>query len=56
MHSLAITEHALGEGDPLSSITIPNSVTNIGDYAFYDCTNLTSAAIQGGRHRRLCVL
>jgi len=29
----------------LTSITIPNSVTSIGDYAFSDCTNLTSVTI-----------
>ena len=27
------------------SITIPDSVTSIGDYAFYDCTSLTSITI-----------
>ena len=29
-------------------MTIPNSVTSIGDYAFYDCTNLTSVTIGSG--------
>ncbi len=29
----------------LLSITIPNSVTSIGDYAFYECSNLTSITI-----------
>jgi hypothetical protein len=29
----------------LTSITIPNSVTNIGAYAFYGCTGLTSVTI-----------
>ena len=29
----------------LASVTIPNSVTNIGDSAFISCTNLTSLAI-----------
>ncbi len=29
----------------LNSVTIPNSVTNIGDYAFRDCHNLTSFII-----------
>jgi hypothetical protein len=32
----------------LASITILSSVISIGDYAFEYCTNLTSAAIQGG--------
>jgi hypothetical protein len=26
----------------LTSVTIPNSVTKIGEYAFYDCSGLTS--------------
>ena len=30
---------------PLNSITIPNSVTTIGDYAFRGCPNLTSITI-----------
>ena len=29
----------------LTSVTIPNSVTSIGNYAFYDCTGLTSVTI-----------
>jgi hypothetical protein len=31
----------------LPSITVPNSVTNIGDYAFRDCINLTTVYFQG---------
>jgi hypothetical protein len=31
-----------------SSYTIPTGVTSIGDYAFSDCTNLTSVAIPSG--------
>ena len=29
----------------LTSIEIPNSVTSIGNYAFYDCTGLTSVTV-----------
>ena len=31
----------------MTSITIPNSVTSIGDYAFYDCTSLAQVYFQG---------
>ena len=31
----------------LTSVTIPASVTSIGDYAFYGCTGLTSVYFQG---------
>ena len=32
----------------LESITIPNGVTNIGEYAFYGCSSLTSVTIPNG--------
>ena len=32
----------------LTSVTIPNSVTSIGNYAFYDCIGLTSITIPSG--------
>ena len=32
----------------LTSVTIPNSVTNLGGYPFYDCGNLTSVTIGNG--------
>ena len=38
----SIGEQAFEECRGLSSITIPNSVTNIGNYAFYIYSNLTS--------------
>src|SRR5690242_2749344 len=33
------------QGSSLTSVTIPNSVTNIGDNAFSECTGLTSVTI-----------
>jgi len=33
------------------SVTVPNSVTNIGDYAFSDCGNLTNLTILDGAAR-----
>jgi BspA type Leucine rich repeat region (6 copies) len=33
------------ENDSLTSVTIPGSVTSIGNYAFVGCTNLTSVTI-----------
>ena len=35
-------------GTNLTSVTIPDSVTEIGSYAFYDCDNLTSVTIGSG--------
>ena len=34
-------------GRPIRSLTIPGSVTNIRDYAFYDCTDLASIRFEG---------
>ena len=45
----SIGENAFSQGwnkaYPLSSVTIPSSVTSIGQYAFYDCSSLTSVVI-----------
>jgi len=35
------------EGLMISSVTIPSSVTYIGDYIFWKCTSLTNIAIPG---------
>jgi hypothetical protein len=35
------------ESSSLASVLIPNSVTNIGDYAFYNCSSLMAIYFQG---------
>ena len=40
-----IEEHAFWGCSDLTSVTIPNSATEIGDNAFYGCTSLTSVTI-----------
>ena len=44
---VAIDEQAL-YGMEITSVTIPASVTNIGDWAFEDCANLTNVVFVGG--------
>ena len=38
----------------LTSVTIPNSVTTIGEYAFYDCTSLRDLRIEDGSNILSC--
>ena len=40
-----IKGYAFHEDNNITSVTIPNSVTSIGDYAFSNCTGLTSVTI-----------
>jgi hypothetical protein len=44
----AISGGAFDECSTLTSIVIPASVTNIGEYAFYDCVNLLTVTIADG--------
>ena len=45
---VAIDHHAFSYATMLKTITIPDSVTTIGEFAFYDCYNLTSVTIGNG--------
>lgn len=42
----AIADHAFS-GKRISAVIIPSSVTEIGDYAFFNCVNLNAAVIRG---------
>ena len=42
---VAIAESVFANRNDISSITIPEGVTDIGDYAFYGCTHLQSVTI-----------
>ena len=43
-----IYERAFLGRDDITSVTIPDSVTSIGNYAFFDCSNLASVNIGNG--------
>ena len=42
---LDYAHHLYLNGEEVKDLVIPNSVTSIGDYAFYDCSGLTSVTI-----------
>ena len=42
---LSYAHHLYLNGEEVKDLVIPNSVTSIGDYAFYDCSSLTSVTI-----------
>ena len=42
---LNCAHHLYMNGSEITNFVIPNSVTSIGNYAFYDCTGLTSVTI-----------
>jgi len=45
--TITIADDAFSSCDSLTSITIPDSVTSIGDYAFYNCTSLKTVYYRG---------
>ncbi len=42
---LAYAKHLYMNGKEIKDLVIPNSITNIGNYAFYNCKGLTSVTI-----------
>ena len=42
---LTLAHHLYQNGEEIINLTIPNTVTSIGDYAFYGCNPLTSVKI-----------
>ena len=45
---LCYAHHLYLNGEEVKDLVIPNSVTSIGDYAFYKCSGLTSMTIGSG--------
>ena len=45
---LSYAHHLYLNGQEINNLVIPNSVTSIGDYAFYNCSGLTSVIIPNG--------
>ena len=48
MSDIPATKHLLVNGIEITNLTIPDSVTEIGEYAFYGCTSLASITIPDG--------
>lgn len=44
----SIIDYAICENDQLTSVSIPGSVTTIGESAFYNCRALTTVTLQNG--------
>ena len=45
MYKIGGSIHLLVDGKEITELVIPNSITSIGDYAFYRCDSLTSVTI-----------
>ena len=42
---LCYADHLYLDGEEIKDLTVPEGVTSIGDYAFYDCSGLSSVTI-----------
>ena len=54
---VSVASYTFEDNGTVTSVTIPVNVTNIGTYAFYYCTNLTSVSMPFDAHdpRRGCL-